>query len=47
VAVNWSGDIQSLETNAVIASVPKQRVSAFMLSQQIDQRQLNRSVSVP
>ena len=47
VAVNWSGDIHSLETNAVIASVPKQRVSALMLSQQTDQRRLNLPESVP
>jgi beta-lactamase regulating signal transducer with metallopeptidase domain len=47
VAANWSGDIRLLETNAVIASVPKQRVSALMLSQQTYQRRMNLSVSVP
>jgi hypothetical protein len=47
VAVNWSGDIRSLETNAVIAGVPKQHVSALMLSQQTDQRRLNLAKSVP
>lgn len=47
VAVNWRGDIQSLQTNSVIASVSKHRVSALMLSQLTDHRSLKLVETVP
>lgn len=47
VTVDWFGHVRSLDTSATIAHLPKQRVSALLLSQQTDQRRLKLSDFVP